>query len=468
MKKAQLLLLLILSIFTMMGCQKEFAETLQVEMASNTQPSFSMKDAKDFLTKSKSPFSKASLSFVDHNNKKDEMSLFWEIRNTYNKDGITYMEVPFTGLNNMVTYPTHTLIFWKNQNGEMEARFKTYQYPEKNDLNAPILLESIYDLNGKHIKTNAHQNGKKKKVEIFPASTPMRMADGGCTVSGFTYVYIHCEVQGETFTITCSVNYEPYLFYNCQGGNDNDDTEDPGNNGGGGGGGYQGDGSEFNPEPEMSNDNKVDVLKMFNCFDNIPNSGATYSVRLLVDIPVNGHPFLPINLIEGGSPGHTFLELTKTNGNQSVTQTFGFYPETGLKSLLTVPVTSAIKNDGDLNDGGHEYNASYTLNNVSGSEFITLQNMILSESLKDYDLNNYNCSHFATNVINSILVSYEKIEPLPWQGIYPVTHMPIIFSNSPSGLYVKFNLIKNNGTWPESRIAINLNENAKLSKGECN
>jgi hypothetical protein len=64
---------------------------------------------------------------MDINNKKDEMNLFWDIRNTFNKNGITYMEVPFFAQNKMITYPTQTLIFWKNKNGEMEARFKSYQ-----------------------------------------------------------------------------------------------------------------------------------------------------------------------------------------------------------------------------------------------------------------------------------------------------------------------------------------------------
>ncbi len=64
-------------------------------------------------------------------------------------------------------------------------------------------------------------------------------------------------------------------------------------------------------------DPPVDIVKIFNCFNLLPDAGATYSVKLCVDIPVNGNPNWPIASV--GDVGHTFLTVTKTNGSNSIT-----------------------------------------------------------------------------------------------------------------------------------------------------
>jgi len=60
----------------------------------------------------------------------------------------------------------------------------------------------------------------------------------------------------------------------------------------------------------------------------------------------------------------------KTNGSQSVTQTFGFYPTT-LLSVLCLPVNSEIIDDGTEK---HEYNAKINMANISENDFQTMIN----------------------------------------------------------------------------------------------
>lgn len=130
------------------------------------------------------------------------------------------------------------------------------------------------------------------------------------------------------------------------------------------------------------------------------------------------------------------------------------------------PVESVIKNDGNEDLSPHEYNASYTYRAISASDFATLQAKILFESKKMYDLNYNNCAHFATNVLNSILVDYERIKPFDWWGVHPVSKKPIHFTNSPTGLYNKLKYMSK-GSWTSSRITIGVSENAAVSNGEC-
>ncbi|MGI8950768.1 MAG: hypothetical protein ACR2FN_04185 [Chitinophagaceae bacterium] len=116
------------------------------------------------------------------------------------------------------------------------------------------------------------------------------------------------------------------------------------------------------------NEPAEDINKIFNCFNSIPDAGATYSLTLCSDIPNNydlNTSF--VNSPHVGYPGHTFLILTKTNGNTSVTKAFGFYPTMSWSSLLNLvnlpPVPSKI-----VNNSEHEINASITMN-ITQSDF---------------------------------------------------------------------------------------------------
>lgn len=98
----------------------------------------------------------------------------------------------------------------------------------------------------------------------------------------------------------------------------------------------------------------IDLQKYFNCFDRIPDNGATYSIKLCADLPDNSNPDI---VVVGVTPGHAFLTITKTNGSQSVTQSFGFYPQSGPLSIFAGAVGSKIVDDGKAGFE-HEVNAS--------------------------------------------------------------------------------------------------------------
>lgn len=74
----------------------------------------------------------------------------------------------------------------------------------------------------------------------------------------------------------------------------------------------------------------VDILKIFKCFENIPTNGAKFSLKLSVDIPVNSDPTV---LSTFSNAGHVYLTFEKSNGNQSISQSIGFYPNNSYASL---------------------------------------------------------------------------------------------------------------------------------------
>jgi hypothetical protein len=115
---------------------------------------------------------------------------------------------------------------------------------------------------------------------------------------------------------------------------------DGGGGQGGSGGGHNNDSTSYNPENEnqinkdqailidFEPDADVSPVKIqdyLRCFSNVPDDGATCSIKLLTDIPVDPDPTKLFNW-SIGSPGHAFLQIKKIKGNQSVMQNIGFYP----------------------------------------------------------------------------------------------------------------------------------------------
>jgi len=289
MKKALIFIWILLSICTLMGCQKEFTEALQTKPTSEFQPSFTVDEAKDFLKKSNGPFAKPTI-FMDFLQRNEEMKLFWEISNDFSKRGLTHMEVPFSNTSNSLFFPVQTILFWKDEKGIMNARFKYYQNATVNNkIDYSILLESIFDLDGKHIQTIAHHKGKMKNIRLNTALEARPMALNNCTEGRLLVPKVDCVVNGEEFSITCKIRYEYFYFSYCPDGAPPVIDE----NIGGGESGYEGDSEGFEPEPEAENDNIVDIQRILDCYNNIPNEGATYSVRLLVDIPIDKMTMVP-------------------------------------------------------------------------------------------------------------------------------------------------------------------------------
>ena len=211
----------------------------------------------------------------------------------------------------------------------------------------------------------------------------------------------------------------------------------------------------------------VNIDKIMDCFNNVSNTNAHYSVKIYVDIPNNSDPN---DMMEFGDPGHVFIRLEKGDGTQIVDQTFGFYPEIGLSSVFCTPVNSIIVNNGNSQGSSqHEYNASLVMNNISQSDFETLINTVKSKSSNNYDLNDYNCAHYALDIINSIRSSPIMADPISWNMyIPPASYIPIQFNASPGGLYKKLKSMKENSDPEANNIEEGVVNKGTTSHGECN
>ena len=206
--------------------------------------------------------------------------------------------------------------------------------------------------------------------------------------------------------------------------------------------------AEFN----YSSSPAIDLQKFFNCFNNIPDAGATYSIKICADLPRNCCPGSPTDI--NFTPGHVFITLTKKNGAQSITQSFGFYPQNGPLSTTMAAVSSKM-----VDDGSHEYNASLSMS-ISNIDFNAVKNLALSNSTLLYDLNDYNCTDYALECFNIVRPSPQQItiDPLPGWGI---------INSTPNMLYVKLKEMKLSNGPEAANIELGVLA-APLSYGPCN
>jgi hypothetical protein len=176
----------------------------------------------------------------------------------------------------------------------------------------------------------------------------------------------------------------------------------------------------------------IDLDSYLKCFDNIPNEGAKCSIEIYTDIPIDSDPYKLID-VTTANPGHTFLQIKKSNGSQSVVQNIGFYPSEGWKvSISNAPV------DGKFADnGGHEMNAALLMNLTPeklNSAITEIKN--LAKFIK-YDIDEYNCTDFALDVFNKV-----RSEPLE----IPLYQIPggitAAGTRTPQGLYNKLKSMK--------------------------
>src|SRR3712207_6707233 len=79
---------------------------------------------------------------------------------------------------------------------------------------------------------------------------------------------------------------------------------------------------------KQDDESPINIDQFVRCFDAIPDAGATCSIEILSDIPVDSDPN-KIFSFDSRSPGHTFLNIRKSNGSQSASQNIGFYPKSG-------------------------------------------------------------------------------------------------------------------------------------------
>ncbi len=234
--------------------------------------------------------------------------------------------------------------------------------------------------------------------------------------------------------------------------------------GGGGTGGGSGGGDPNKPiQIDFENqfaDPAIDLKAYMKCFADIPDEGATGSIELFTDLPVNGDPNTFFDW-ETGSPGHTFIQLRKQNGTQSVSQNIGFYPVTGWKVALTpAPLEGKF-----VDNHHHEFNASIKID-LNSNQINTAVSEILSLiNYARYDIDEYNCTDWALNLYNKTVKSDQRLE-IPMYDL-PGAQAPF-GTSTPQGLFQKLDELKKAGSPLAGNISIPLVGFVGASSGPCN
>ena len=304
--------------------------------------------------------------------------------------------------------------------------------------------------------TAFHQNpqGRSALVQpsnVLPEVVVTYVIPSGGGISWSTWIWLQSLFNG--------FNVQPYYsFFNS-------DTGDGGSWSGGGGsptGGGDG-GSPTVEQPilidfENQDENSgIDIEKFINCLSAIPDAGATCSIEILSDIPVDKDPNKIFDL-GSRSPGHTFINIRKQNGSQSASQNIGFYPNSGLKSILTnAPI------DGKFVDNGlHEFNCGFKINITAAQLQAAIVQMQRTKSNK-YDIDNYNCTDWAMDVFNAAGGNFQiPLYDIP--GNYPS-----VGTRMPNGVYAKLKEMKNANDPRAGDITIDIVKGwAGYSAGPCN
>lgn len=184
----------------------------------------------------------------------------------------------------------------------------------------------------------------------------------------------------------------------------------------------------------------IEVEKFMKCFSNIPDAGATGSIEIFTDIPVDGDPSKFFNW-ENGSPGHVFIQLHKENGSASATQNIGFYPVTGFKTTLTTaPIAGKF-----VENNSHEFNASMKINLNATQVKAAVTRILYLARFVNYDIDDYNCANWALDVFNEAVKVEERLTDIPLYtipgGVTPKG------SSTPQGIFRKLiQLSKKNAT----------------------
>lgn len=412
------------------------------------------------------------------------------------KEQLYFLRVPFKGKN----LKNEFVIVKTNAAGKIEAGRKVKLNNNssiidstKNALYKYNGFISISSLDGKPVLNSEIQNGFIKSLHqnINSRTTVMAPVYAEDVLPEVVVVAYVSDYGGISYSTWLWLNS---LFYNYDyggggGGGNNYGSGYYGSMDGGGGyyssggggyvgnyGGSSGGGSTVPQEDLMEFEAEyiydipeIDVWKFFNCFDQVPSSGANYTIKLCVDIPSNNNPQAS-STSSGSSAGHTFLTITKSNGASKITQSFGFYPKSEPSFLDPFgSVSSTIKDN-----GGNEYNAAIEMN-ISQSQFDLIKNNAISKSTLQYNLGNYNCTNYAMDVFNSIrstpiTISPYKIylgDPNPYGTSGPNT---ISIEKSPQMLFVKLQEMKTSNSTEAPKIEIDQTHNSlsPTSHGECN
>lgn len=293
-----------------------------------------------------------------------------------------------------------------------------------------------------------HTQQKPKKTSTY--QLPQDNSTQAMIVQNCQWIqsyYIDAEGVFTVYTerICTTTTYEDQGYnYNDQG-TTYDPSQNQNNN--------QGGGSNTATAPEPANlpgeeaDN-VDPKKMTKCFANIPDQGAAFQVKLLVQEPLPGTSFN----IGPNSFGHVAIQLTKQKGDQQITQVIGFYPTgTGLSKLIS---KSTMKDNSDL-----EYN-------LAASYFTTAENFqkiinYIANPPTNYHFTDFNCATFAYYAAQAAGIAV----PNPTTQIGFAGPGGAGTAMTPSGMATALRAQKANN--PNADIT-QAGGTAPASKGECN
>ena len=231
-----------------------------------------------------------------------------------------------------------------------------------------------------------------------------------------------------------------------------------GYHGGGGGSGTRTDPPTWVDAETAYQNPAIDVGKYVSCFNDIPDNGASCSIELFTDIPVNTDPTVGFNW-STGFPGHVFLNVRKSNGSQSVSQNIGFYPQSAWKvTLTTAPISGKF-----VDNAGHGFNASIKMDLTPAQLRIALEKMEYLSNFVKYDLDNYNCADFALEVFNSVRSDALNIQKMDIPGA-----MAPQGCNTPQGLYLTLQQMKQAGSSEAQNIWVSQYQGiAGGSSGPC-
>ncbi|CAN5295300.1 hypothetical protein BH11BAC5_BH11BAC5_43270 [soil metagenome] len=218
------------------------------------------------------------------------------------------------------------------------------------------------------------------------------------------------------------------------------------------------------PESEPA----ADINRIFNCFNLLPDAGANYQITIEAQIPILSDPMSPYNLkLE---PGHSFITITKKNGGSSVTKSYGFYPNSGYKSVAD-PYGMVLSKV--VNNSEHKFNSSIT-KSMSQAQFNIVKSTSIANASKHYCLANYNCTDFALAAWNSAFSSApDKIVLPQFAALYPATPfsppIPVTINNSPQMLFQYTKGLCGTGDNYNPPPGVSAKEGvASKSPGECN
>jgi hypothetical protein len=298
-----------------------------------------------------------------------------------------------------LNYLTH-LLFYLDSSGKKTVLIIT-DFPDSNYFRDPTLpftgIRFVEDWYGNPVKKLLiASDGRISR--FTPTRTQPDLAE--LTQTCYSIVgYNYSPELNETVTWTedagCSTNFAP-------DGADEDLGSLGSNSPGSGGASGASPASLFTVLP--GNSVIKSIKTYFQCFTNVGGTDHTYTVTVCVDQPDPGtrEPWMPSGSGSSGSSsgdnpiqsGHTFLILSETYGNTTITRNVGFYPSGNVNPL-------AVISQGSLNDDEtHAYNISGSFN-VNNAQFFNVLNFVSQGNNIGYlyDLNTNNCTTFAINAV---------------------------------------------------------------------